>query len=489
MAGAVLAGSRRLLALAAVLVVSAALGTPAAGAQAPAVCLGDLTADGVERRPGPALRFGINPAGEAGALGPAVPFVADDPPRTLQALAELRRPGAPFVVRLNRFFWADGEAGIRRFLALARRYTDAGYLVELQVRYHPGPGQEGDVAGFVAFVREIVRRFGPNLGVVAMQVTNEVNFTVSPDSSDGAYAGARDALVRGVIAAKDEARRRGHDHLTVGFNWFFRTDPSNEASFWAHLRDQGGAPFRAAVDWVGLDAYPGTFFPPAEAPGGERDGMVAAMSQLRRCFMPIAGLGAGVPIHVEENGWPTGPGRSEGQQVAAMRAMVGAVHDFRGTYNVTDYRWFDLRDHNTASGNFQHHYGLLRDDYGRKPAFAAFRELVGALARPDPAAAVRARRPRLALGLHHRRPALRRGGTCAAGPVRAAVVGLDAGALARVDFRVGSRRVGVRTRRPFGRLLPLARPNRLALHRITALARLRDGRRLVLRRVLRTCPR
>jgi hypothetical protein len=57
------------------------------------------------------------------------------------------------------------------------------------------------------------------------------------------------------------------------------------------------------------------------------------------------------------------------------------VHDFRGTYNVTDYRWFDLRDHNTSSQNFQQHYGLLRDDYSPKPAFGAYRELVRRFAR------------------------------------------------------------------------------------------------------------
>ena len=60
--------------------------------------------------------------------------------------------------------------------------------------------------------------------------------------------------------------------------------------------------------------------------------------------------------------------------------MVGAVHEFRGTYNVTDYRWFDLRDHNTSSANFQHHYGLLRDDYSPKPAFCRLSELIARLA-------------------------------------------------------------------------------------------------------------
>ena len=106
------------------------------------------------------------------------------------------------------------------------------------------------------------------------------------------------------------------------------------------------------------------------------------MSQLRKCFMPIAGLGADVPIKVEENGWPTLPPlRSYDAQAEALEEMVRAVHDFRGTYNVSDYRWFDLRDHETSSPNFQHQYGLLRDDYTEKPAFARYRALAEALAR------------------------------------------------------------------------------------------------------------
>jgi len=105
------------------------------------------------------------------------------------------------------------------------------------------------------------------------------------------------------------------------------------------------------------------------------------MADLRMCKMPLAHLGAGVPIHVEENGWPTGPGRSEDAQERALRDMVGTVDEFRGTFGVSDYRWFDLRDHNTSSENFQHHYGLLRDDYSPKPAYGAYRRLVAALSR------------------------------------------------------------------------------------------------------------
>src|SRR3954454_18826590 len=364
-----------LIPLAAVLVLAAA--APAAAQEA---CTGELKASGVPQRPGPALTFGITPAGEAGALGPAVPAAPDDPPRTLAALSRLRPPGAPFVLRLNRFFWSDGDAGIARFAALVDRYTRAGYPVELQLRYHPRPDQEGDIAAWVEFVRTVVDRFGPNQRVWGLQVTNEVNFTISPDSSDGAYRGARDALIAGVEAAHAEAARRGFRRLRIGFNWFYRMDPASEAGFWGYLRDHGGPAFVHAVDWVGLDAYPGTFFPPTEPPGGHRDAMVNALSTLR-CFLAGAGIGMATPIHVEETAWPTQPPmRSYDQQAQVLEAMVRAVSDFRGTFNVTDYRWFDLRDHSTSSTNFQHHYGLLEDNYTAKPAFASYGRLVAELA-------------------------------------------------------------------------------------------------------------
>jgi hypothetical protein len=355
----------------------------AAPAQGQELCLGALEADTVTAVPdAPALRFGINPAGEAGALGPRVEPAAEDPRRTLAALARLRGSG-PFFVRLNRFFWSDGAEGVRRFLALSRRYTRRGYLVELQLRYHPRPEQEGDIDAWVRFVRRVVRRFGPDPGIRSLQVTNEVNFLpIAPDASDSAYEGARAALVRGVVAAHRVVERRGFDQLKIGFNWAYRSDPISERSFWNELGSRGGEPFVTAVDWVGLDAYPGTVFPPLELGDGYRDGMVNAMSVLRDCYLPIAGIPDRIPIKVEENGYPTlEPVRTYAAQVNAMRQMVGAVHDFRGTFNVTDYRWFDLRDHRSSSPNFQHQYGLLRDDYTPKPAFAVYAELVERLAR------------------------------------------------------------------------------------------------------------
>ena len=114
------------------------------------------------------------------------------------------------------------------------------------------------MAGFAGFVRARVRQTGANVGY--LQVTNEANVTGAPDAADGAYRGARAALVRGVIAARDEARRRGLHDLRIGFNWAYQLGRS-ERAFFASLRRRGGKRFATAVDWVGLNSYPGTWGP------------------------------------------------------------------------------------------------------------------------------------------------------------------------------------------------------------------------------------
>ncbi|HYP49042.1 MAG TPA: hypothetical protein VEQ61_10430, partial [Thermoleophilaceae bacterium] len=187
----------------------------------------------------------------------------------------------------------------------------------------------------------------------------------------------------GVIAAKREVRRRRFRQLEIGFNWFWRLDPASELDFWRSLRDKGGKTFARSVDWIGLDFYPGTLTPPTLGPGGERDAVVSALASIR-CFARIPRIPASVPIHLEENGWPTQPpARSYARQAELLEGMVRAVHDFRGRYNVSDYRWFNLRDGNTASPLLFQHFGLLDSSYRKKPAFDVYRRLVRRLAARD----------------------------------------------------------------------------------------------------------
>ena len=106
----------RRAAAAAVLLALAAV-APARAADDYPVCTGDTSAAGVPQKPGAALRVGITPRVQAGQVGPVpAQAVSEDPAKTLAALALLRPSGGPLVVRLNRFFWSDGEAGIQRFL-------------------------------------------------------------------------------------------------------------------------------------------------------------------------------------------------------------------------------------------------------------------------------------------------------------------------------------------------------------------------------------
>jgi hypothetical protein len=324
------------------------------------------------------LRFGIGPlvqAGQAGG-GPAQ-AVPEQPRRTDAALARLRAPGKPFVLRLNRFFWSDREAGFRRYLRLARRFARDGYLIELQVRYHPDAAQEGNLAAWRDHVREVVRRFGAIHNVIALQIANEVNLTFSPDSSDGAYAKAPQALVQGVIAAKQEARRlHVGRRLRIGFNWFWRLDHETEQRFWSSLRDSGGRRFAKAVDWIGLDVYPGTVFPAIVPEGKERLAIRQALHELR-LFARVPGIPRSTPIHVEENGWPTLlPQRGYAEQARRLGRMVREVNRYRGVYGVTDYRWFNLRDADSDSNVLFQHFGLLESDYDPKPAFGVYRKLV-----------------------------------------------------------------------------------------------------------------
>ena len=43
--------------------------------------------------------------------------------------------------------------------------------------------------------------------MVGFSITNEANLPISPNTSDGAYEGVVDALVRGVIVARRELKR------------------------------------------------------------------------------------------------------------------------------------------------------------------------------------------------------------------------------------------------------------------------------------------
>ncbi len=353
-------------------------------------CTGDY--GGAAPQAGAPLRFGVDPGVAGSAGGGQTPSAPDDFSRDVAAARALRAPDRVLVVRLNRLFWSGGDRLIAHFKSLVSRYARAGLEVELQVRYHPRAGEAGHLAAWRAYVRHVVDVFGPDPQVVAMTITNEVNVTVSPNTSDGAYARARQALIEGVEAAHAEARRRGFEQLRFGFTYAYRFSPVDDASFFSYLGARGGAALRSALGFVGLDFYPGSVYPPVMAPRDTyRTELAQALGTLRRCFMPKAGLGARIPIWITENGVATSADVSEAQQARDLTQLVDAARAYSGTFNVTDYRWFNLRDSGSSGAGSPPGTaalfgtdGLLRADYRPKPAFAAFARAISAFGQRAP---------------------------------------------------------------------------------------------------------
>ena len=138
---------------------------------------------------------------------------------------------------------------------------------------------------------------------------------------------------------------------------------------------------RRALGFVGLDFYPGTIYPPVMAPGDTyRAELAQAAGRGARLLRPRRpASGRRTPIWITENGVPTGA-LSDAQQAAALSQLVTAVRAYSGTFNITDYRWFNLRDStsyrtSTLVGSAFSSDGLLRANYTRKPSFDVYRAL------------------------------------------------------------------------------------------------------------------
>jgi hypothetical protein len=214
---------------------------------------------------------------------------------------------------------------------------------------------------------------GPAVSYV--QITNEANINGASDN-DGTYAGADQALVDGVEAAKSYIVARGL-HTLVGFNWSYDQSASG-AGWWSQLATLGGSTFAHDTDWVGVDTYPGTWQAlPSNVSFGSGVAQVTTQAiATTRSDMALAGLGSAVPIHVSEVGYPTGPNRTYAMQQAALDSEVQAVLAASVTDNVSAMEFFDLRDAITNSTDFNDQYGLMTDQWTPKPAFFDYQRLI-----------------------------------------------------------------------------------------------------------------
>lgn len=331
------------------------------------------------------LRFGVDP-GPAGNLTPSTGGVpAYRLSKDLAAVRGLRAHDRPLVVRLNRLFWSGGDRLLRSFARRAHRYGRAGNDVEVQVRYHPTSAENGDIGAWVRWMRHVVAVLGHNRRLIGLTITNEVNFAVSPNTSDGSYQNADLALVRGIEAGANVLHRhRWWRRVKLGFTYAYRYLPNGDQQFFRDIGSLGGERFRRALGFVGVDDYPGTVYPPSIPPGDTAGHEVqVAVATVRQCLLPLAAIPSSTPIWLTENGFSSSaPAHNDAKQRQQLLSAIRGLHQVAGSEHVTDYRWFTLRDNDSSgSGTFDQD-GLLTDHYRRKPSYAAFRRLVRQFSTP-----------------------------------------------------------------------------------------------------------
>jgi len=323
------------------------------------------------------LRFGITPQ-LAGTVGESQGGAAAEDPRARDAaLLRLRPRRRTLVVRLNRLFMSDGDAGIERFARRAARYARKGFAVESQIRYHPAPEQEGDMRAWRRFVRRATRALAETPALVALSITNEVNLPLSANTSDGAFAGAIDAIASGVPTAARTLRRAGRGDVELGFTYAYRYLPASDLGFWRAIAERAGPRFSRSIDYVGVQLYPGLFWPPVLLTETAGEATLEALTLVRECYMPEAKLAEEVELWISEIGYATNLGHTEARQAAELSETVAAVHALSGELGVSDLRYFNLRDNRPGGTDLFDDVGLLRSDYTPKPAFEAYRSLIG----------------------------------------------------------------------------------------------------------------
>lgn len=304
------------------------------------------------------LVFGVYPFGVAGGPDGLVVGPPDDLGRIGAALAELAGAGPPLLVRLPVAYTGDVDAA----LAQVGQFAQIGSLVDLSLNFHD---LDGDVSRWCAFVDTVVRRHGRQ--VSAIGITNEANLHDIPYAPDGAYPHAQQALVEGVLTAA-EAKRATGATAALGFTAASDTGPQAGA-FWRQIRETGGAGFAAAVDFAALTMYPGGFSPSVPSTA-EIVAQTTGMLEVYRAQLAVAGIADSVPIRIGECGWPTGPGRGEDDQARILEAVLATVIKLAGELNVTHWELFALRDADSGGDDVFGRFGVLRDDYTPKAAFA-----------------------------------------------------------------------------------------------------------------------
>ena len=317
--------------------------------------------------------FGIYPGGPAGSNSGLAAGKPDDPTKINEALDHLQgNDRRQLLVRAYMPFVAhDRKLGVKAAPSSAKQYSDydvsrqkiSQRKLDLVLTFGD---MQGDIEAWSQFVRKAIRLNADRLGKV--QITEEPNLVHPP--GDGRFPQIAEAVVEGVIAAREEVQQSGLDVL-VGFNAvqaYESVDP-----FWERLDACASDKFKQSLDYVGVDLFPDVFKPLGDVTMEEA--VLYGLSSFRHQLEAIK-LAASIPIHVTEHGWPTSLERSYDHQAKVLDETVRTIVKYQREFLVSHYEFFSLRDADSYNPGIFFQFGLLRDDYSPKPAFEVFRQLI-----------------------------------------------------------------------------------------------------------------
>lgn len=312
------------------------------------------------------LTFGIFHGGVAEpptALATGKPDMPDQVNRALDRL----QSGRHFLVRTYlRFNGADTSASIEGLPSIAdlARYTWNGRKLDLVLsNWDP----TGNMSRWVKFIESAIENYGEY--VQDLQICEEPNVYEYP--GDGRFGHSVEAVLVGVQAARNMIRKRGL-RVSVGFNSVPIIVGVHDA-FWSGMAQRMDERFLNALDYIGLNM----FIDVSEPLVGDAEAAVQnTLTEFREDCLANAGIPATIPMHICENGWPTGPNRYYTRQADILESIVTRVYALRNTLNITQFELFSLRDADTANPEIHRQFGIMRDDYTPKPAFDTYRRLI-----------------------------------------------------------------------------------------------------------------
>jgi len=316
-----------------------------------------------------AFTFGIYLGGQLGTTAGMTSGPEDKPEKILEALDLLQ--GEHYGLMARCYIIYKGKDIPPAFSnENPQQYTVNGRQLDLVLCFQ---SFEELLEGWLDFIIKIIEEYHPY--IAKLQITEEAN--VNLPVLDGYYPGSMAALVEGIITAHKKFKKMGLQ-IPVGFN--ATPDFNPDKKFWKEIALLADQSFYDALGYVGLDFFPDVFRPVTGADDEEiLKESVKYIISLYREDMLRAGIQDSIPLHITENGWPTGEGRSEEKQAERIEKIIRAVYTLRMQLNITHYEFFGLRDADSKNEDLFYQFGIMKDDYTPKKAFFTFKKLISEL--------------------------------------------------------------------------------------------------------------